>query len=343
MTKILFIDNGIEFDSILLRKRPFGGAEVAFVSLVEALAKLNYEVFVYNNCKNEGLINGVNWKKIDDSIFDEKFDVLIVNRGDKYLDLNKKCKKRIFWIHNPAKYLLKYRYLSKLIFRKFTIVFSSDFHKSTYPSWAPAYKRVIIPYGINKELIYKKKIAPKPVAIFTSNPMRGLDWILNQWEKKIYPKVGESKLNLFTGIETYGNFGLKHKKKIEHILSLAKGLKDKGVNINKPLKKKQLFDQLKKSRILIYKGTDDETFCMAVAEAQVLGIPAVVCNYGSLAERVKNNITGFVCKNSEEFSLKTIKLLKDDKTWMKMHKNLIKNNNHFEWFEIAKKWQQIIN
>ena len=82
---------------------------------------------------------------------------------------------------------------------------------------------------------------------------------------------------------------------------------------------------------------------MAVAEAQVLGIPAVVCNYGSLAERVKNNITGFVCKNSEEFSLKTIKLLKDDKTWMKMHKNLIKNNNHFEWFEIAKKWQQIIN
>ena len=115
MTKILFIDNGIEFDSILLRKRPFGGAEVAFVSLVEALAKLNYEVFVYNNCKNEGLINGVNWKKIDDSIFDEKFDVLIVNRGDKYLDLNKKFKKRIFWIHNPAKYLLKYRYLSKLI------------------------------------------------------------------------------------------------------------------------------------------------------------------------------------------------------------------------------------
>ena len=50
MTKLLFVDNGIEFDSILLKKRPFGGAEVAFVSLVEALAKLNYEVLVYNNC-----------------------------------------------------------------------------------------------------------------------------------------------------------------------------------------------------------------------------------------------------------------------------------------------------
>ena len=35
-------------------------------------------------------------EKIDDSIFDEKFDVLIVNRGDKYLDLNKNVKKEFF-------------------------------------------------------------------------------------------------------------------------------------------------------------------------------------------------------------------------------------------------------
>ena len=81
----------------------------------------------------------------------------------------------------------------------------------------------------------------------------------------------------------------------------------------------------------------------AVAEAQVLGVPAVVCNFGSLKERVKNNHTGFVCENDEDFSLKTIKLLKDDKTWMKMHKNLIKNNNHENWMEVAKKWQKIID
>jgi glycosyltransferase involved in cell wall biosynthesis len=94
---------------------------------------------------------------------------------------------------------------------------------------------------------------------------------------------------------------------------------------------------------LIYKGTDDETFCMAVAEAQTHGIPVVVCNFGSLSERVKNYETGFVCDNESEFSVKTIKLLKDDKTWMRMHKNLIKNNNHDDWSEVAKKWQKIID
>ena len=41
MTKILFIDNGIEFDGDTVRKKPVGGAENAFVSLVEELAKLN--------------------------------------------------------------------------------------------------------------------------------------------------------------------------------------------------------------------------------------------------------------------------------------------------------------
>ena len=145
MTKLLFVDDGIEFDSILLKKKAFGGAEFAFVSLVEELAKLNYEVVVYNNCLNEVKINGVQWKKLNSRIFDEKFDVLIVNRGDKFLNFKKECKKRIFWIHNPAKYLLKYRYLSKLLFNKFKIVFSSNYHYSTYPKWAPALEKIVIP------------------------------------------------------------------------------------------------------------------------------------------------------------------------------------------------------
>ena len=93
MSKILFIDNGIEFDSVLFRQRALGGAEVAFVSLVEELAKLNLEVVVYNNCKNQGLIKNVRWKKLDDKVLNEKFDVLVVNRGDKFLNFRKDCKK----------------------------------------------------------------------------------------------------------------------------------------------------------------------------------------------------------------------------------------------------------
>ena len=92
MTRVLFIDNGVEFDSLVLREEPFGGAEVAFVSLVESLVKLGLKVTVYNNCINEGLINGVKWKRIGKELEYEDFEVLVVNRGDKYLNFRKECK-----------------------------------------------------------------------------------------------------------------------------------------------------------------------------------------------------------------------------------------------------------
>ena len=87
--------------------------------LVECLSKNGFKVVVYNNCKYEGLMNGVEWKKLNNSINDETCDTLIVNRGDKFLNIKKECKNRIFWIHNPAKYLIKYRYLSKIFFKQF--------------------------------------------------------------------------------------------------------------------------------------------------------------------------------------------------------------------------------
>ena len=41
-------------------------------------------------------------------------------------------------------------------------------------------------------------------------------------------------------------------------------------------------------------------------------------------ERVVDNKTGYVCKNTEDFNSKAIKLLNDDKIWMRMHRNFDK-------------------
>lgn len=342
MTKVLFIDDGIDFDAETARQKPIGGAETAFVSLVEELAKLNIEVVVYNNCLNQGIVNNVTWKKLDRNILNEKFDCLVVNRGDKFLNFKKDCKKRFFWIHNPAKYLLKFRYLSKLFFNDFKIIFSSNYHKNTYPFWAPGGK-IVIPYGVSTNIKVRKKTQPPPSsAIFTSNPLRELDWLLDRWRLEIYPSNKNLKLNIYSGSLTYGKFGKKHFKNSEIILKKAKRLKSFGINVFSPLKRNELFNKIKESRVFLYKGTKDETFCMSAAEAQVLGVPCVVCNYGSMQERVRNNQTGFVCQDDKEFVKKTIKLLNDDDIWMKMHSNLIKNNNHLKWSKVAKIWQKIL-
>ena len=344
MTKILLVDNGITFDSKLIREKPFGGAEVAFVSLVESLAKEKFDVVVYNNCKNSGVINGVNWKKLNNNIEKESCDVFIINRGDKFLNYKKDCKNRIFWIHNPANYLIKYRYLSKLFFGKFKIVFSSKYHSETYPSWAPSEERVIIPYGIDDSLFKARKVSSQfpNKAIFTSNPMRGLDWLLNMWKKNIFPKSKESFLETYAGKNTYGSFGEKHSSEINRIIKKAKSLNDFNVTVKKPVKRTTLFKKIQQSRVFLYQGSADETFCMAVAEAQMLGVPAVVMDYGCMSERVINNKTGFVCQNELEFCEKTISLLNDNNLWLKMNKEALKRKNYFKWEKIVGKWKQIL-
>ena len=277
------------------------------------------------------------WKKLDKNIYQEDFDILIVNRGDKFLNFKPSCKKRFFWIHNPAKYLLKYRYLSKLILNKFIIIFSSEYHLKTYPRWAPAKDRVIIPYGVENYFFAKKKnrrIAPKPNAIFTSNPLRGLDWLLEIWEKKILPNVNGAKLNLYSGTSNYGSFGKKHFFKV---------LKKKGVSIYKPIEREQLFKKIKESRIFLYAGSDEETFCMSAAESQMLSTPGVVKNFGCMHDRIINGKTGYVCDTDQDFYKKSIKLLSDDKLWERIHSNLINNNHHFSWEKIAKKWEKLID
>ena len=65
----------------------------------------------------------------------------------------------------------------------------------------------------------------KKDAIFTSNPMRGLEWLLTQWEENIFPNCKNAKLNVYSGFETYGSFGRKHSEKIKEILIKAKSLK----------------------------------------------------------------------------------------------------------------------
>ena len=142
---------------------------------------------VYNNCKNQGIIKNVRWKKLNETIFEEKFDVLIVNRGDKFLNFRKDCKRRFFWIHNPARYLLKLRYLSKLFINRFNIIFSSNYHESTYPTWAPGANRIIIPYGVDNDIVKKKENIKHQLssAIFTSNPLRDLDGFEN-WKLRIF-------------------------------------------------------------------------------------------------------------------------------------------------------------
>lgn len=343
MARIVLADDGIRFDGRTPESRPLGGAESAVISLVETLAARGHDVAVRNMCERPLSHNGVDWAPLADGL-PATADLYIANRGDKLLPLMPGARRTAFWIHNPAQYLLKWRYLSKLWRLRPPIVFIGDYHLGTYPKWAPDGGRMVIPYGI-PELFRTAAPAtdlPGRRAIFTSNPLRSLDWLLDLWATRIRPRVDGAELHLFCGKATYGSVGDTKAAAMAEVLGQAEGMADLGVVLRDPVAKDRLVDELKTSRVMLYRGDLNETFCLAVGEAQAMGVPTVVQDLGSVRERVIDGKTGTVARDDEAFVEAACRLLTDDDLWRRQHEAALASQRAWSWNNAAAHFERLI-
>ena len=343
MARILLADDGIVFDGTSLEAGPLGGVESSVVNLMTELAKRGHEVHVRNNCANQLDYKGVSWRPIAEA-WPKQVDLYIANRGDKLIRYIPNAKKTVFWVHNPARYLMKWRYLSKLWLTKPTIIFIGHVHEKTYPGWAPGGERVVIPYGLSEDFCsaMPSEEVPAPRAVFTSNPLRSLDWLIDLWVDQIRPQVPMAELHIFAGASTYGSAGAAKEEAMETVLRKAKGLTKHGIVIRGPVSKIQLIKEFHSARCMLYRGDINETFCLAVGEAQAMGVPAVVKRYGSVIERVLDGQTGFIAGDDSAFAEAAIKLLTDDELWRHQHLTALKKQRSWRWSDAAAAFEKLI-
>ncbi len=348
MARIVMADDGIAFDGRSPERGPLGGAESAFVSVAEALVRRGHGVQAFSNCEAAIRHNGVEWHPIGAGTPDDA-DLYIANRGDRLLTLVPRARNIAFWIHNPARYLLKVRYLWKLWRRQPAIVFIGTYHASTYPAWAPGGRRMTIPYGIDDRFrtVAVLDTPPPPRAVFTSNPMRSLDWLIELWVTRVHQHVPKAELHIFSGPSTYGTAGAEKAGRMLPVLEFARRMAECGIVVREPVPKAQLAAELPGFRVFTYHGTEDETFCAAAGEAQAAGVPAVVCAIGSLPERVINRVTGFVVsagqeRDEDEFATATIKLLTDDGLWSRLHAGALAKQRSRSWDDAAADFERLI-
>jgi glycosyltransferase involved in cell wall biosynthesis len=343
MARIVLADDGIRFDGTTPERGPLGGAESSVVALVEELARRGHAVTVCNNCDGPLDHKGVSWRPITDGLPDE-VDLYIANRGHRLIDAMPGARRTVFWIHNPAQYLLKWRYLWRLWRVRPVIIFIGHYHRTTYPAWAPDGGRVVIPYGIPD--LFRTAVPaaapPGPRAIFTSNPLRGLDWLLDLWASAIRPRTPGAELHVFSGAATYGSAGAAKAQAMETVLAKARSLAPTGVVLRGPVPKAQLVDELRVARVMLYRGDPNETFCLAVGEAQALGVPTVVQSLGSVVERVVDGETGFVADGDGPFADAAVRLLADDGLWRRQHAAALERQRHWGWTEAAEAFERLI-
>ena len=64
-----------------------------------------------------------------------------------------------------------------------------------------------------------------------------------------------------------------------------------------------------------------ESFCLAVTEAMMLGIPVVVENKGGVRQQVKHGYNGFLCNNVDGFVEHLMMLYRNKDLWLTMSNN----------------------
>jgi glycosyltransferase involved in cell wall biosynthesis len=341
MATIVMADDGIAFDGAMAETGPLGGAETAFVALAEALAARGHDVCVHNHCAAPLQHKGVAWAPIDGGV-PESCDLYIANRGPRLLGLVPRPRRRLLWLHNPAGYLRKPHMAWPIARHRPLIVSTGIYHASTVPRWLLDGGRAVIPYGVLDRFRHAQaRDAPPPRAVFTSNPLRGLDWLLELWAARIRPAVPAAELHVYAGSAVYGGM-TKHAREIEAVLARAEALGDAGVRRHAPVGREALVEVLTGARAMLYRGDPGESFCLALAEAQALGVPAVVTPLGAVGERVTDGVSGRVAVSDDDFVDAAIAVLHDDALWRRWHLGGLEAQRGLGWDEVAARYEALL-
>ncbi|MBV9859530.1 MAG: glycosyltransferase [Alphaproteobacteria bacterium] len=342
MAAVVMADDGIAFDGAMAESGPLGGAETAFVALAEALARRGHRVEARSNCRAALAHKGVAWAPLGQPI-PARCDLYIGNRGHRVIGLAAGARRRLFWLHNPAGYLRKPRNLWRLAWYRPTLIVTGQYHARTVPRCVPRRGCAIIPYGV-LDLFRsgEERPPPPPRAVFTSNPLRGLDWLLDQWERCIAPAVPSAELHIYAGPAVYGDAGSARAEAMERILARAATLAHRGVRRHAPLGREALASALRGMRVMLYRGDPGETFCLSLAEAQALGVPAVVTRLGAVGERVVDGVTGRVAADAAEFAEAAIVALRDDALWSRWHRASLAGQRGLSWDDVAARFEALI-
>ncbi len=330
MATIVFIDQTSAFDGSTIHSSPMGGIESSTIQLAEAFAARGHQVKVYNRCNKKTCYNDVEWIPLNQCPASAA-DLVIVN-SDSNLLRKATSGKFVVWLHNKIsieKFVRRRRILPLLRFRP-SAVFLGPYHASTCHWLIPFSGRKIIPYGLGEPFISAPTAStpPKPRAINTSQPSRGLDALVELWLSHIRPAVPDATLHVFSSNKTIGELP-------------SNSDKSHSVIVHPRLPKAMLVEELRRSRVMLYPGVRDETFCYAAAEAISMGVPVVTRGIGSLAERVQDGVTGFVSPDDQSFAAAAVALLTDDALWRRQHDEALKVwQTGSTWDDRAAEWEQ---
>jgi len=307
---ITIIDDSIPYDGNSPMTQPLGGTEKAVASLAPALAKRGHSVCVVNRIEQGAMIDGVSWVPFDAPRPPET-DVVICVKKPQLMDEFPDVEKKLLWLATPAKILNKPKYQAMMEKHNPIVVFMGDTHYKTWEPWKYFRKGIVTP-GVRNEYMTEAEYAPvsPPRAIVTTNPLHGLDRLIDLWIGNIMPQVeSNASLHIYSAGLYKAQSGAPCPDKLRPVFEKVQEAHVHNVIVHKPGSDLEMALAYRNAACHIYPGVETEMYCSTLAETQAIGLPCVARPVGACSERVKNGQTGFLVPDVESMANVTVHLL----------------------------------
>lgn len=324
--QILIIDNsGLSYTGNDLNGTVLRGTETSLILLSEEFAKKNISVYFATKTNEEKKINGVYY--INQSNIDKNrtYNLTIAVSNANLFNKIKSIKKAIFSVSNQSleKFVRK-RQLISTYTHKPIIVTLCDYQFRKRSFLTSPFGKLKIPITVDRQFIDEKvdiNFVPKKKAIYNIRSNRNLDTLLEIWADLIYPKDKDCEFHITPDLIQYSD-----------------KLKNRNIFLRTIGGRREMIDELKHSRVLLYLGHKSDIFTLTAEEAIKLCVPVITYGIGSLSERVSHGNNGFIAKNSSEFTKYTLDLMNDNSILKELKTKMFKKRTEITWSSIADTW-----
>ena len=337
MASIVFADSTLRYDGRDLERRPLGGTETSVIRCARELARRGHEVTCFTNCDGPVEHEGVTWRPLSGTP-PRRCDLYIACHQPHLLSFVRRPRRRALWVLWPANQLRHYKKFWQLWVYRPVPVLVSHYQAKTWSRVLPRPDpQIVLPFGLPEDVRGHPPLAtaPPPHAIFASNPTRNLRGLVEIWAASILARVPGAVLDVY-GVHqlkpgqdawTAWEGNLLPPGMTAHVKA--------SVRVHPSASRPELIAAMRASRAMLYLGHKSESFCIAAAEAQALGVPGVFGPVTALPERVIDGVTGYVRADASEFAERAVALLSDDALWRRQHEAALRYQQGISWSEHA--------
>lgn len=341
MARIVIADRTNRYNGRDVATRPLGGTEMSVIYLAEALARRGHAVTCLTHGDEPVVHQGVTWSPLGAGRAGP-CDLFLAVQHPELLDLARRPHRRALWLVWPPHELRRRQQFLRMWLYRPLPVFVSRYQVGVYGRFLPKPDPpLVLPLGLTDAVRGRPPLGmpPPPRAVFASNPMRDLTWLLGIWERRILPRIPGAELHIY-GLRDYEHryadrWEETHERLGQFVPDGYSAEALRSLIPHPPARREELWDSVYSSRVMLYGGHRVEAFCLAVAEAQALGVPAVVRPIAAMPERVRDGITGFIASDDEAFARRAVELLTDDVVWRRQHEAALSLQQGWSWDEMA--------